>query len=679
MCIRDKLDHEFMQRHDISYINSGYYINTAVVCTDSFNPENTIALGAISGSEIGNVRTFQVPLESIERFLGLEDFTQISVSQIFRLLLDKALTSARVDSVHAGINLPQAYKGDGVIVTIIDFGFDFTHPVFLDSSMTYNRILGAWNQSDVDGNLPPGYSYGVYYNSEEALRLRATDDETETHGTQVAGIAAGSGAGTSYVGVAPNAELLLISIRGGVASLIDAINFASKIGKAEGKPVVVNMSIGTFNGPKDGTTIWDPALNSLSGPGMIYIAAAGNSGNDLMHLQHKFEADTISTFVDFYPDDLVTSQQVIIWSSNFTHFSYQLSFLSPDNDVLFTTPFIPSLPSISLNQTYGPVDNSVNVRAGSVSSLSNSGKPGSFINIQKNESYKVLLKVTSLDAKIHAWNQSVIGSSLGSWSFSGDFPATKGGDNDCTIGDPSANPSVITVGSYKAESGTQYGALSAFSSHGPTVDLRTKPDICSVGEKVMSAVNSFHTEILAREDLFSIEFNGKEYGFLRDSGTSFSSPMVTGIVALMLEANPFLSHTEAKDILRATARLDEHTGQIDSEGSNSWGWGKANAIAAVQTALSLVNTKDVIISSELLTVFPNPGYDEIFIKLPTGLKANNTISITFSDMNGHIVYSIQTQSSEGGIRLEISTFPSGLYVINALANNRMYLGKMVKM
>jgi len=80
----------------------------------------------------------------------------------------------------------------------------------------------------------------------------------------------------------------------------------------------------------------------------------------------------------------------------------------------------------------------------------------------------------------------------------------------------------------------------------------------------------------------TIDFNGKVYSFKPYSGTSMSAPMISGIVALMQEAYPQLSAVQAKEILKATARLDNNTGEIGNEGHLQWGWGKANALAAVK-------------------------------------------------------------------------------------------------
>ncbi|MEC7114074.1 MAG: hypothetical protein VXW79_03820, partial [Bacteroidota bacterium] len=58
--------------------------------------------------------------------------------------LERARVGTRVDSVHAGINLPQAFHGEGVLIGVLDWGFDYTHPNFYDTTLTSTRIRGAW-------------------------------------------------------------------------------------------------------------------------------------------------------------------------------------------------------------------------------------------------------------------------------------------------------------------------------------------------------------------------------------------------------------------------------------------------------------------------------------------------------------------------------------------------------
>jgi hypothetical protein len=63
-----------------------------------------------------------------------------------------------------------------------------------------------------------------------------------------------------------------------------------------------------------------------------------------------------------------------------------------------------------------------------------------------------------------------------------------------------------------------------------------------------------------------------------------SSPAVAGIVALLLQRNGCLTPTQIKSLLTSNATTDSSTGTISSSGSNTWGFGKVNALTSVVAA-----------------------------------------------------------------------------------------------
>ena len=79
-----------------------------------------------------------------------------------------------------------------------------------------------------------------------------------------------------------------------------------------------------------------------------------------------------------------------------------------------------------------------------------------------------------------------------------------------------------------------------------------------------------------------VDATDRESYFISMSGTSMSSPLVAGVVALLLELNPELSTNEIKKILHLTAINDSFTGTVKTNKSNTWGWGKIDALAAMK-------------------------------------------------------------------------------------------------
>ena len=111
---------------------------------------------------------------------------------------------------------------------------------------------------------------------------------------------------------------------------------------------------------------------------------------------------------------------------------------------------------------------------------------------------------------------------------------------------PGSSKKVITVGSSDLLEGR-----SAISGRGPTAECVCKPDIVAPGNKIMSCVP------------------GKPYSYCVKSGTSMSTPLVTGAIACALEKNPALTNTDIKTMLMNSA---------DDMGlpQNLQGWGKFN-------------------------------------------------------------------------------------------------------
>jgi serine protease AprX len=153
--------------------------------------------------------------------------------------------------------------------------------------------------------------------------------------------------------------------------------------------------------------------------------------------------------------------------------------------------------------------------------------------------------------------------------------AGNGGPGAGTIGVPGNDPFVITVGAFD-DGGTTSIAddrVPDWTSRGPTAfDNVNKPDLAASGRKIVSlrSVGS-----LLDLSLLDRVVNTK---YFRLSGTSMSTPAVSGVVALMLVANPNLTPNQIKAILAHTAR------PVAGAPATAVGAGMVDAAAAVQLA-----------------------------------------------------------------------------------------------
>jgi hypothetical protein len=116
---------------------------------------------------------------------------------------------------------------------------------------------------------------------------------------------------------------------------------------------------------------------------------------------------------------------------------------------------------------------------------------------------------------------------------------------------PADGDSVFAIGAVDG-SGTRV----SFSSFGPTVDGRKKPDFMAMGSNVYAARSSGTTQ----------------YSYV--SGTSFSCPLAAGVVALLLQANPNITPIQLRSIFRQTSTNANNP-------DNFYGWGIIKALDAL--------------------------------------------------------------------------------------------------
>ncbi|HOH83789.1 MAG TPA: S8/S53 family peptidase, partial [Bacteroidales bacterium] len=212
------------------------------------------------------------------------------------------------------------------------------------------------------------------------------------------------------------------------------------------------------------------------------------------------------------------------------------------------------------------------------------------------------------------------------------------------------------------------GTIANFSSYGPTYDGRLKPDISAPGVGVVSSVSSFTNQALSTPSA-SINFGGRTYDFVPFSGTSMSAPMVTGIVALMLQANPTLTPQQIKEIIIETAREDNRTGNIPDTGSYVWGWGKVHAWRAIKTAYAGISEPEG--DTEQVLVWPNPAKEVVYLMNET---ATGPMTVNIYNTFGRLVAS-QTITQN---RLNVGHLSAGIYFLEIISKNNSSMVKLVK-
>lgn len=696
-------ENAFIKKYGLITKGGVLYANSFIKGTDGFEIASLKNLGVLPGSKYGKISTGLIPIEQITQVATATGVVYVAIGQPETLFLDSARKVTNVTKVHQGTSpLTMPYKGDGVVVGLIDIGFDFTHPTFYDSTGTNNyRIKKAWAQFNTSGTPPPPYNYGQEFTTQAALLAAQTDNTLENHGSHTAGIAAGAGGflNSPYVGIAPHADIVMVG--GDISNdvkLADAIAYIQNYATSVGMPSVINMSFGSNMGPHDGTSMFDQYADAAIGPGKLLVSAVGNDCEANNFIGHSFVGtDTmLSTFFIFNTSSgqvLNMAGFVDAWgvpNQNFTvtvslynlatgMYEDQTNLQIPANinavflDTLYGTNALP----VPLKFTTG-IHPTINNKPEVLMELDNSAQPDT-------GSRALVITVKGQNTAIQMWGNEQIGR----FTDAGMPSPFVSGTSDHTVSDGGGcSNSTIGVGAYTSKGqwtsialgpisiSDTIGAIASFSAHGPTADGRTKPDITAPGQYVASSFNSHYTGSVTSSYLATlvdtVVKGGWVYPFSMDAGTSMAAPVVTGILALWLQKNPTLTTAQALTLMKGTAIQDGFTGVLPASGSNIWGWGKINAFAGL-TTLDVVKVN----TNTLSKVYPNPATNELNIVL--GKIAVNASFILY-DMAGKVVFQqyLNDASANHVFTINTNALAVGSYVLKVNTDAEMATFKITK-
>lgn len=651
----------------------------------NFDAEKQKRAGIVIGSRFNDIVTLRIPANQLWRLDSDNSILQYQVARPVAPECNVIRFDTRTDSVHGGLGLPQgqAFDGSGVIIGVTDWGFDYTHPNFNNGDASNHRILRAWDQFKLSGPAPDGFDYGTEHVGYDALIAAKCDTfglyGYNTHASHVTGIAAGRGINNgNYQGQAPGAQILSASFLLDEAGWLDAVAWMKRVAEEEGKRLVINSSWGMYTfSTLDGTSLLSQAINRLSSEGIVFVTSGGNNGDATMHISKAFTNetdDTLKTVATYYSAGI--GQALILWGEAGKDFDAAVGIFG--NDSLSISPFWNSASS-GYKDTF-LISGIDTIRYNVMWEHANPFNNRSHIifNVAKVKNYQLRMFVTAHEGTVHAWNIDLQENNAGNigcdFSKSG-IPFYTNGDNLYGIGEPACAESSIAVAAHIADRINARGAyvpgsLTSFSSIGPTLDGRNKPEISAPGSAIVSSISSYTTDSYTA--VASTFYNGRRYIFAEMSGTSMSSPAVTGIVALMLQANPNLSVEQVRNILFSSARNDNATGNIHESGimSHSWGWGKADALKAVNGALDQLSIEEAIDKQQPLSVYPNPATSSVTVLT----SSNVPLTVSVFSLDGKKMCE-QIISAEGTI--DVSRWENGIYIARMQDRTGMKTAKIV--
>lgn len=562
-------------------------------------------LGGTARTITDNFLLVEMPINKIQALAQLPEVVEMSLPRHAEPTMKEARLMSHVDEVHAGKSLYTPFKGKNVIIAVIDQGFEFRHAAFLDKDGN-SRVKWLWDRS----------GYSSYKNNDKSktpttqipIGTDAQDHGAKGHGTHTAGIAAGSDVGNGQYGVAPEADIIMIPSTFLDTEVLEDVQFVKTKAKLQQKPWVVNMSFGSQEGPHDGSRPYDQKMSKLGGEkGGILVASAGNHGDMNIHVKSTIPVSQTRYVIFDYPNyNKLTEDE-----KKKKLFVFDLWTQSTDGiDRLEVKPFLLINNKIdfmdeSFWKKYGWFEDNQSQETKKIETKIWMRLP--LIRHEKDDSTILFgLRITNIakdkEEVIHGWlsqEATYVKKSIPKIPYEHILR----GDNDYTIADAAGNiPAAITVGAYTSRNthlnkltkkgynfNMEVGRRSYFSSMGPVLNTSVKkPTVLAPGAQICSAYNKLYPNFDKNDWLLSekVTINGEDFYYADEQGTSMASPYVAGVIALWLEANPNLTHTDIEKILEKTSFKLQGAGNVWTKQE---GYGRVNAYEGLKMALKMAN------------------------------------------------------------------------------------------
>lgn len=552
-----------------------------------------------------------------------------------------------------------------------------------------------------------------------------TDATTAYHGTHTMNILAGGYKGNEYYGAAPDAVIAASCGYLADACIADGINnildYAAYRKEETGMPSVLSLSLGSTAGAHNPDGLMNRFLEEC-GKETIVVIASGNEGDLKLALNKNMAPGDTTVATMIYPyeyrfdssapasnnNTYIRQGAVMIYSADDTPFTIRGFVMTgePGNYRRRANLVISGVTGnyYASHQAYadyvgGVVNSTIGkyfdgyMGGGSmydedlgryygVFDYYLSTNPETGINADGSEGAIIGFEVIGADGQ----RIECYGDGMNTWMYNYGMEGYADGQRDGTISDMAVGRNVIVVGAYTLRDrwtsldGTVFGYddpdvftindMGHYTSYGTMPDGTTLPHVCAPGSSVISAVSrpyveaSFDDNTLAINRRFQAKASdgGKDYYWVAETGTSMSTPLVAGSIALWLEADPSLTYEETLDIIKTTARKDDF---VKAGIQAQWGAGKFDALAGLKEVIKRrAGIKGVCdgLNDRLILTSTGKGTFDVFV----GEAAR--LDLKVYSMDGSAVYALGATGCETSI--DLSALNSGIYIINVNGHSK---------
>lgn len=608
--------------------------------------EKIEALGIKVYDVIGSLALLTVPAERLYLLEGVEEIERVEADEMNEPDTDKSRQKTGVDvlqgtadpvavggqtlSAWEAAGLPQTYTGKGVVVGIVDGGIDFNHIAFKDKDGN-SRVKLVYTGDD---EL-------TKYEKPEDIALLTTDDTSESHGSHVTGIAAGSAVPSYTVrpvqGMAPEADLVLCGLGDhfSASRIIQSIRTIFEYADQVQKPAVVNISLGGYYGMRDGKDTRSIAIEELTlngtKPGRVVTQSVGNDGSRPYTINHllldsekdkngyhlcTMLANTIKDSYDGYRISYPKGFYLYLYSLDDQEFTCDIAAVDSITGQLYSLGDKPIYYYGSSTQSFSSFPSYFSfpekgTKNGKYFIEYDYRDPYSFLGAE-NRNLRLAFLVKGHDGQRIRMICNKDNAFFATPAVPSGFTA---GDEMTSLNTSACTNAVISVGNYVArpnwrslyqrEANTDPSSnfyytnpwsrvedgISPSSSFGLDDNYIARPDILAPGTPIFSAYNRYDATRFYRDgELVNpkdglitdrVTVNGTDYYYGVMSGTSMAAPCMAGIVALWMQQDPTLSTVDVRELLGQTADNDEFTADesmIPSGNLYQTGMGKVNAL-----------------------------------------------------------------------------------------------------